>query len=195
MGPAKPLVRVESTLERDFALLQKFDPAVLSLEEQPVRIPFRSSDSKARSYVPDFLVRYRDARLPRLVEIKYANDPDLLSGTLDERFTAARFYSEAQGWSFDVVTDTDIRTPYLANITFLLPYRTRRIEPEITGTLFTALRQGGPHSVQSLVANAAQPAKSLAALWGLVATFQVQADLHLPLAMNSLIHLPQEDAP
>lgn len=201
MGRGKLLVRVESTLERDFALLQKFDPTVVSLEEQPVRIEFRSSDGKSRSYVPDFLVQYRAAaRLPRLVEVKYADDPDLLSGALDERFAAARRYAEGQGWSFEVATDADIRTPYLANATFLLPYRTRQIEPEITGQLLAVLRHSGTHSVRTLVDDVVQatghvPAKVLAVLWSGVAKFQLLADLHHPLAMNTLIHLPQEDVP
>ena len=200
MGLGKPLVRVESTLERDFALLQKFDPAVLSLEEQPVRIAFRSADGISRSYVPDFLVRYRDAvRQPRLVEVKYASDPGLVSGALDERFAAARAYASIQGWSFELVTDADIRTPYLANVTFLLPYRTRMTNPDITGALHAALRLGGPQTVRSLADDVAQASglsveTVLAAVWVLVVTSQLRTDLHRPLSMNSLIHLLQEDA-
>ena len=201
MGRGKPMVRVESTLERDFALLQKFDPAVLSLEEQPVRIAFHSADGKNRSYVPDFLVRYRDAAsAPRLVEVKYATDPDLASGAMDERFAAAKTYASTQGWSFELVTDADIRTLYLANATFLLLYRTRMIDPDITGQLFAALRHGGPQSVRSLVDDVAQVIGTgaetvLAAVWALVARFQLQANLHQPLSMNSQIQLPQEDKP
>ena len=197
MGPGKPLVRVESTLERDFALLQKFGPAVLSLEEQPVRITFRSSEGKARSYVPDFLVHYRDGAQPsRLVEIKYADDPQLVSGALNERFAAAQRYARCQGWSFEVVTDTDIRTPFLANATFLLPYRSRTIASQITGTLLATLRRSGPLSVRSLMAATdIPPAVALTAVWACIATFQIQADLSQPLTMNSVIHLPQEDVP
>ena len=150
--------------------------------------------------MPDFLVRYRNARPCRLVEVKYANDPDLVSGALDERFAAARNYAANLGWSFELVTDADIRTPYLANATFLLPYRTRMTDPEITGQLVRALRQDGPQSVRSLTDSVAQvmgavPEKVLAALWASVATFRLRADLYQPLAMNSLIHLPQEDGP
>ena len=39
MGAGRAGVDVESTLERDFALLQRFDRAVRSVEGQPVRIP------------------------------------------------------------------------------------------------------------------------------------------------------------
>lgn len=46
-------VAVESPLERDFALLLRFDRDVVGLEEQPVRISYREEGGIKRSYVPD----------------------------------------------------------------------------------------------------------------------------------------------
>src|SRR5687768_13725485 len=84
MGAGRAAVAVESTLERDFALLQRFDPDVAGLEEQPVRIDYLVGRGTRHRYVPDFLVTYRDiARPPRLIEVKYSTDPHLLAGSLE----------------------------------------------------------------------------------------------------------------
>jgi len=68
----QPSIAFESSLERDFAVLQLFDPAVQSIEEQPVRIDYKAPTGRATRYTPDFLVIYRsDVPPSRLVEVKY----------------------------------------------------------------------------------------------------------------------------
>lgn len=110
MGNGRRSVVVESTLERDFALLQRFDPTVATVEEQPVRVEYRTAGGSRRSYVPDFLVTHqRSALSTKLVEVKFSTDPALVSGALDERFAAARAFASARGWSFEVVTEKHIR--------------------------------------------------------------------------------------
>ncbi len=116
MGAGRASVAVESTLERDFALLQRFDRDVADIEEQPVRIEYRVGQGTKRHYVPDFLVTHRDVvRSPRLVEVKYSTDPHLVSGALEERFAAARTFAAERGWVFALVTEKDIRTPRLVH--------------------------------------------------------------------------------
>lgn len=201
MGKGRPGVQVESTLERDFALLYRFDPSVAGIEEQPVRIEYDDADGRVRSYVPDFLVTYRGGRpLPRLVEIKYSTDPMLISGQLDGRFAAARAYARRQGWRFQVVTELEIRTPRLENATFLLPFRGRPISAGLRESLRSALRKGGPKSVASLADEVAAALglsrpEVLPAIWTLVAEFQVTADLDCPLAMNNLVTQAKEKRP
>lgn len=183
-GAGRRAIMVESTLERDFVLLQQFDPDVAGIEEQPVKIPCGRS-----FYIPDFLVHYHDpARPPWLVEIKYASDSALLAGELEAKFTAARTYAADQGWRFGLVTDQDIRTPYLTNITFLLPYRKRHIDPRLRLSLFGH----APMNVQQLAAHVAHQAamevpQVIAAIWGLVARRELGADLHHPLTTQSII--------
>ncbi|WP_068432060.1 heteromeric transposase endonuclease subunit TnsA [Magnetospirillum sp. XM-1] len=193
MGQGGPGVQVESTLERDFALLCRFDPSVAGIEEQPLRIEYDDADGRARSYVPDFLVAYRSARsVPRLVEIKYSTDPMLISGQLD-----GRAYARRHGWRFQVVTELEIRTPRLENATFLLPFRGRPVAPDLREALRSALRDGGQKNVASLademaVALGLNRPEVLPGIWTMVAEFKVMTDLDRPLTMSSLVALAKE---
>ncbi|WP_242442720.1 TnsA endonuclease N-terminal domain-containing protein [Magnetospirillum sp. 15-1] len=201
MGQGRPGVQVESTLERDFALLCRFDPSVAGIEEQPVRIEYDDADGRARSYVPDFLVTYRSGRpVPRLVEIKYSTDPMLTSGQLDGRFAAARTYARRQGWRFQVMSELEIRTPRLENATFLLPFRGRPVAAGLREALRSVLRKGGPKNVASLADEMAEALglsrpEVLPGIWTLVAEFQVAADLDCPLTMNTFVTPAKEKRP
>lgn len=194
MGPNRPAVAVESTLERDFALLQRFDPDVALVEEQPVRIDFADG-----TYVPDFLVTYRRGDRPAwLVEVKYSTDPALVAGALEARFTAARAYARHHGWVFSVATEQDIRTPRLANATFLLPFRARNLAPDLRSSLFDAIGRCRSGTVEAAVNVAAQSLgigqdRVLPNLWSMVARFEIAADLDRPLTMRSPLSLPEGD--
>lgn len=198
MGRGRPGVQVESTLERDFALLCRFDPSVAGIEEQPVRIEYHDAAGRARSYVPDFLVNHRGGRpMPRLVEIKYSTDPMLVSGQLEKRFAAASAFARHQGWRFEVVTEREIRTPRLENATFLLPFRERSIAPELRESLRMALRLAGRKSVVSLADEVADALglgrpEVLPGIWSMVAAFEVSADLDRPLTMNTVVTSARE---
>lgn len=186
MGRGRRAVAIESTLERDFALLQRFDPTVIEIEEQPVRIRY----GKGRGYVPDFLVRYADpTRPPLLVEVKFSTDPALLSGQLEERFEAARQYAHSQGWFFKVVTEVEIRTPRLENATFLLPYRARKISLQTRGAIIESL------SKARTIGALAEATGLLPDIWTLVACFELLADLDAPLTMRSPLRLPERKLP
>lgn len=192
MGNGRRTVAVESTLERDFALLQRFDRDVAGLEEQPVRISYRDGAGAKRSYVPDFLVTYRQGA-PKLVEVKFSTDPTLLAGALESRFAAARTFAANRGWHFSVVTEIHIRTPRLGNATFLLPFRDRTAIPAFRAAILMALRSGG-HSVEGLLDMfGTDRASALPTLWGMVARFELHADLDHPLTMRSQLSLPEVD--
>lgn len=194
MGVGRPAVAVESTLERDFALLQRFDPGVATVEEQPVRIKYLTAGGSRRFYVPDFLVTGRRPGLSiKLVEVKFSTDPVLVSGALDERFAAARAFASARSWSFEVVTEKHIRTPRLGNATFLLPYRERPADAGIRARLLMALRSG-PAMVEALAdVVGGDRGRTLPTLWGMVARFEVGADLDRPLTMLSPLFLSEND--
>lgn len=194
MGNGRRSLAVESTLERDFALLQRFDPAVATVEEQPVRVEYRTTGGFRRFYVPDFLVtRLRPSLSTRLVEVKFSTDPALVSGVLDERFAAARAFASARGWSFEVVTEKHIRTPRLGNATFLLPYRERPADAGTRARLLMALRSG-PATIEALIDVAGgDRGRTLPTLWGMVARFEIGADLDRPLTMRSPLFLPEKD--
>lgn len=201
MGKGRPGVQVESTLERDFVLLCRFDPSVASVEEQPVRIEYGDADGCARSYVPDFLVTYKGGRpAPRLIEIKYSTDPMLVSGQLEGRFAAARAYARRQGWRFELGTEREVRTPRLENATFLLPFRGRSIAAGLREGLRAVLQKGGPKSIVSLADEVAEALglsrpEVLPGIWTMVAEFKMAVDLDRPLTMSSLVTLAKEKRP
>jgi hypothetical protein len=85
---------------------------------------------KSSHYTPDFLVHFKDNLAPPkywkplLVEIKprYRLYKDWES--LRPKFLAARRYANNQGWEFTIITERELVTPYLDNITFLHRYLT-----------------------------------------------------------------------
>lgn len=200
MGAGRPSVAVESTLERDFAILQRFDRDVAAVEEQPVRIEYRDASGVRRRYVPDFLVQYRGAGCPPvLVEVKFSTDPALVSGRLEDRFAAARAYARQRGWTFAVMTEQAIRTPRLGNATFLLSYRSRVPNPGLRARALMAL--GSEYATVDALAEDLAGAIGtrrehvLPTLWTMVARFEMITDLDCPLTMRSQLHLPERGLP
>jgi hypothetical protein len=187
----------ESTLERDFMLLVDFDSEVISYEEQPVRIDYLSADGKARHYTPDILVTYRripnstTLNPPLLAEIKYRHDLFEQWRELKPKFRAARRYAKERGWTFKIITEVEIRTPYLKNVKFLRQYQRRPINPDDEGLLLqkvSELRSTDPESLlTSMCQDAQDRARLLPPLWSLVAQRKIGADLDQPLTMRSFI--------
>lgn len=193
-------VAFESALERDFALLQLFDPAVASIEEQPVRIDYRTSSGRAAHYTPDFLVTHRaSAQASRLVEVKYQAELDQKAASYAERFAAGRAYAADRGWVFEVVTESVIRGPRLDNVRFLLPFQKRRFAPELQDRLLDALGWAGALTVSELLekvsfSNEMERANGLACIWQLLARGCVFGNLWEPLSMTTVLRLAEESA-
>jgi TnsA endonuclease-like protein len=191
----------ESSLERDFLLLLDFALDVECYEEQPVKIVYHDAQGRRRAYTPDVLVRYRTDPLqarhptPLLCEVKYRDD--LRQHWLEYRpkFRAAGRYAYQHGWRFRLVTDRDVRTPYLANVKFLRSYQTRPINESdrirLLATLL-ALGETNPASLLHAVSpDRWQQAQLLPTLWQLIATRQLHTDLSHPLTMQSPIALKE----
>jgi len=187
----------ESTLERDFMLLVEFDPDVLTYEEQPVRIDYLSADGQARHYTPDILATYRQIpnsttlKPPLLAEIKYRRDLFEQWQELKPKFRAARRYAKEQGWNFKIITEVEIRTPYLKNVKFLRQYQRRPLNLDGADLLLQKVSELRSTDPESLLASMHQDAQDrahlLPTLWSLVAQRKIGADLSQPLTMRSLI--------
>lgn len=123
--------RYESSLERDFFELMMADPAVASVEEQPVRLDYTASNGMKRHYTPDALVTFHPnscfgtAAMPLLCEIKYRDEYRERFSELKERLKVARRYAREKGWRFRVFTDREIRSTRLKNVRFLAGFRER----------------------------------------------------------------------
>jgi len=187
----------ESSLERDFIKHLIFNQNVLGHEEQPLTIEFTDSGGKQRRYTPDVLVSYRkDVVLttewqPLLTEVKYRSDLFQHWSELKPKFRAARAYARKRRWEFAVITERELRTSYLKNITFLLEFRKHPVDEAHTQLLLETAAHRGQTTPASLLAflsdDAMQRATLLPTLWQLIANGRILVDLEQPLTMSNPI--------
>lgn len=186
----------ESSLERDLLDLLSFDLNVASLEAQPLTIYYEGADGKTLPYTPDLLVRYRRDVIPMvespdlLVEVKFRDEYRERFRELKRRFRAARQYARERGWRFCVLTEREIRTPYLPNALFLRPYRSHPSEPDYEKSLLDQVKAAGettPSDLLKSITDDIERARHLSVLWKLVAEFKIGIDLQQPITMQSPI--------
>ena len=191
----------ESLLERDCALLFQADPAVLSVEGQPVQIVYLAANKKGRirscHYTPDFLVRFHRhaARPPLLVEVKYEEELRAKRNEYLPKIRAASQYARERGWHYRIYTDRRIRgaNSRLRNLKFLRSYLREERDNIAAESLLSILAVIGAAQVKTLLercsnADREQRGRFVACLWRLVATHEVHADLDTPLTLETLIH-------
>ncbi len=194
---ASGVAEFESTLERDFLIIQEFDLNVLKFEVQPLVIEWEDRVGKSRCYTPDVFVEYRKDIAPAkymkplLCEVKYRQDlrenwPELFS-----RLRAGFRFARRQGWRFKIFTENEIRTPYLSNARFLLPYMCSAPDEahlELLLGRLSEMREADPESlIKAIFRDRWAQAELLPTLWYLVANRQIGTDLGLPLTMRSRI--------
>lgn len=187
----------ESALERDLLYLLEFDYNVDRFETQPLTIEYVGNDGRICRYTPDVLVTYRRDIVPAremphlLVEVKYRDEYRGRFKELVQRFRAARIYSRERGWRFVVLTEREIRTPYLQNARFLRPYRDVDFDPELEWVVLQQIRiliETSPAAVvESLADSEWMRATYLRELWRLIAIKRVGTDLMQSLNMQSRI--------
>lgn len=189
-GPAQ----FESTLERDFYTLLEFAPEVSFYEVQPVAISWNDG-LRSRRYTPDVIVFYREDTRPRLrtmlCEVKYRSELRDRWTELHPKLRSGVHYARQNSMRFKIITETEVRTPYLANAKFLLPFRREPVDADHASLLLAALRELRQASPAVLVAavfcDEWHRAALLPALWRLIGSFQIGADLHTPITMDSTI--------
>jgi hypothetical protein len=191
------MVMSESTLERDLLILMEFDLNVESFEEQPLTIEYRDINQKQRLYTPDILVRYRKDIAPAmhwrpiLCEVKYRTDLFANWEELKPKFKAGREYARQQGWQFHILTEKEIRTPYLENAKFLLRYRNTEIDWNDADRLLKTIGARTDASPQELLEACStermEQARLLTCVWQLISRGFIGADIEMPLTMISPI--------
>lgn len=192
------MVASESSLERDLLVLLDFDPAVERYEEQPVRIQYRDARGRRRTYTPDVLVHFRqDAGahgallMPLLYEVKYRADLSENWPQIKPKVRAGRAFARERGWRFKLITEREIRTPYLQSVKFLRQYRRLQPGEAERRLLLDRLREVGESNPESLLLaihpEPVRRAELLPTLWHLVAIGDIHADLDEPLTMRSPI--------
>lgn len=193
--------RYESTLERDFMLLMQFDAAVDYYTPQPLTMPYRGADGLTHKYTPDGLIEWRSDRIlhdsrPVLVEIKYreAFQGEWRKWRALKR--AAQEYAKDRGWHFQIYTEREIRTPFLDNVRFLLPYMRRTSAPEIESwiieNLVEIIESTPRELINLLYRDRWNQASLIPVLWRLLAERRISFDITQPLNMQSPIWIERD---
>lgn len=185
----------ESTLERDWLILLDFDfdGSIERYEEQPLRIDYRDEEGRRRHYFPDVLIFYKDNRPPLLCEVKYRDELKQKWKEMKPKIRAALAYARERGWRFRILTEREIRTPFLTNVKFLR--HQRRFEPSddlqrmVIDKLRRMRRATPERLVRAIHHDPRERAEIIPIVWYLLSTRQVYADLTQPLTMDTLIKL------
>jgi hypothetical protein len=193
-GQVIPMVHCESGIERDYAYVLKYDPMVVSFEEQPCKISY-FYDQKEHYYIPDFAVYWRHKQ-PSLIECKPASkldDPENL-----RKWTAARLWCEQNHYTFELVTETALQRlgTLLSNIKHLAGYGHQKCTPQVEEYLMrTVQAENRALSVAELVERHPQynPTRVRCCIWHLLYTGELSADLTKPLdVMTTLVWFSAE---
>lgn len=187
----------ESTLERDLLQILEFDIYVDRLEVQPVQIHWADSNGKSRIYTPDVFVQYRRDIAPAkhmrhlLCEVKYREDLRKNWADLYPKFRAAIRYAKERDWRFKIFTENEIRSDYLGNAKFLLPFKQHPANEDYQRLLLDRLqemREADPDSLtKAIFQDRWKRAELLPTLWHLIAIRRIGMDLGLPLTMATRI--------
>jgi hypothetical protein len=184
-----------SSLERDWLIALDFDWRVQRLREQPYTLSYELAGRRCR-YTPDIQADFNDGkrRWTVVYEVKCREDLKRHWAELRPRFKAAVADCRRRGWRFRIVTEREIRTPYLDNIKFLRRYRALPEQTLHKRALIYTLPALGPTTPHELLAATwADFERRMAAqaeLWRLIANWEIGAELHVPLTMRSTIWLP-----
>lgn len=191
--------RFESSLERDWLTCLDFDPRVKTIIEQPFSIMYRAATGELK-YTPDVLAQYYTASQGEKVvvyEVKPLDEIRASWGDYRLRFSKAVQHCRAKGWRFKVVTEKHIRTPFLKNAKFLRKYRGFDEQPLFREQLLYSMRALGRATPQALLAfsylHEEKRMAALTELWRMVATRELQAELTVPLTMNTSIWIGETE--
>lgn len=151
-------IQFESTLERDLLTQLEFDDKVLDVIAQPAEIPFKLNGRRYH-YTPDFLVFYKlgsssyhNYPKPHLIEVKPEIEWRTHWKKWSTKWKAARRYSIEQGWQFQILDESRIRTPKLENIQFLNRYKLFEYPEEELSNICSCVEEMGSTSVGYLLA-------------------------------------------
>lgn len=186
-----------AALMRDFFVILDFDLNVQYYQCQPVSVTYTDPTGAKSAFTPEFLITYRRDIVPArrmrplLCDVMTRQDVFENWATFKSHVCAAHRYARGRKWQYQLLTEREIRTPYLENARFLLPYC--RLDTDWEGShpllrMLRELRQANPEALLAACSNGdAHRAKLTALLWHLVSIWQIGADLTEPLTMRSTI--------
>lgn len=183
----------ESSLERDWSILLAFDDDVRGFVDQPFTISY-THEGKGHHYTPDYLADWGrlSGNFRRFVyEVRFRDDLRIQWQEHYPRFRAANHHCRARGWTFTILTDVEIRTPYLENVKFLRSYKQITERGDTCARILNALDVQGTTTPNKLLASVCESEQTrldtLPTLWHLIATRRIACDLQRVVTMNSCI--------
>ncbi|MFV0889647.1 TnsA endonuclease N-terminal domain-containing protein [Metapseudomonas otitidis] len=195
--------RSESMLEQQFFTLLDYDRRVRGYQAQPFKIRWRAPNGRWRDYTPDVIVSYTEEAQaqepwlkPTVYEVKTRKELSAKWSELRPKFRAAFAWARRYGCRFKIITDTEIRTPYLENVEHFMHYRCFRLgqQPDAGAKqlrILKALLEGQgdtPRAVlESIAVSMQDHAELIPWLWNLITQELVGADLSQPFDMFSPI--------
>lgn len=193
--PPHNLLFSSRQLLRDFKTLLDFDLNVLYYTPRPFPIPYTDDEGNRRIYTPAFFVQYRADIIPAkwmpplLCEVRCRDDLARSWAALKPMLRAGLRYARERRWRFQIVTEREVRTPYLENARFLSPYREKETDWQHTDLLLDTLyelRLATPEVLlAACAADESERAELLPSLWEMVAKKRLGVDLTQPLTMRS----------
>ncbi|MHC5347480.1 TnsA endonuclease N-terminal domain-containing protein [Metapseudomonas furukawaii] len=195
--------RAESLLEQQFLMLLDYDNRVRGYQVQPFKIRWKAPNGRWREFTPDVVVSYTaDAQAaepwlkPTVFEVKTRKELSAKWDDLRPKFRAAVAWAKMYGCRFKIITETEIRTPYLTNVQHFMHFRSFRLgeHPDagrMQKLLLEALheeKKATPRGVlECISSNKRDQAELIPWLWNLVTLEMVGADLTQPFNMGSPI--------
>lgn len=195
----------ESALERDLFILLEFDQRVLAWYPQPVTLPVPAGRARrATKYTPDVVIEYAaepggtEVSRVELCEVKYREELITDWTKLKPRLKAGRAYARERGWSFQIYTEVEIRTPRLENARFFLSYVNRGTDEMDIARLEYTLENLGVATPNRLFEAAKvgddEKGRMLGVLWHAIAIGLFEMDFDKPLSMLTPIWRNGRDA-
>src|SRR2546421_5159544 len=120
------------SLMLDFFTTLEFDFNIAYFQRQPVEVGYLDSRGTQQSFCPEFLITYRQditpakSMKPLLCDVLTRTDIIHYWPDFKNRVRSANKYARARKWTYRVLTEREIRTPFLQNAQLLLPYRSLR---------------------------------------------------------------------
>lgn len=192
----------ESSLEHDFLTLLEYDQRVERYVAQPFTIEWRDSTGAKRRYTPDVIVKYSYFAMredPYLRTTVFEVKPRAVLKAdwleLKPKLRSAIGWAKEFGCRFHLVTETEIRTPYLANARFLLDYRSRHLadrsdliaaRQRLIARTLAELKMTTPKGLlDAMTSDLQQQAELVPWIWNLINQNFIGVDLLKPLTMGT----------
>lgn len=172
----------ESVLESEHLLLLDHDTLVKAYEVQPVNIPV---PGVPRGYVPDVFVEFypdQDGVIapPEIREVKSTQDLKANEAKYRPKFESAHLYCEKRGWSFKIITESEIRTPKLSNVKFVRAFKSQHHPQELIDRVLSQIAVLGPTDsatlLNSISTDPDEQLKWMPVLWHLVAKREISVN-------------------